>query len=113
LSSSTRIGEPFDTLSPTLILISFTTPAFGDGISMVALSDSSVTSDCSLDTASPGFTRTSMTSTSLKSPMSGTRTWLMKRLREQNPGQTTFLRHPGPAGRSSSRREKKRGLSLI
>jgi hypothetical protein len=26
---------------------------------------------------SPGFTSTSMTSTSLKSPISGTRTWLM------------------------------------
>src|SRR5688500_16077758 len=45
---------------------------------MVALSDSSVMSDCSLVTASPGLTRTSMTSTSLKSPMSGTRTWLMR-----------------------------------
>src|SRR5687768_9106357 len=86
LSSSTRIGEPFDTLSPTLILISFTTPAFGDGISMVALSDSSVTSDCSLDTASPGFTRTSMTSTSLKSPISGTSTWLIGHLYQKaNP----------------------------
>jgi hypothetical protein len=48
LSSSTRIGEPLETLSPTLSLISFTTPAFGDGISIVALSDSSVMSDCSL-----------------------------------------------------------------
>src|SRR6185503_15265484 len=56
------------------------TPAFGDGISIVALSDSSVMSDCSLLTASPGFTNTSMTSTSLKSPMSGTSTWLMRRI---------------------------------
>jgi hypothetical protein len=55
-------------------LISFTTPAEGEGISMVALSDSSVMSDCSFATASPGFTSTSMTSTSLKSPMSGTST---------------------------------------
>src|SRR5688572_12007873 len=70
-------------------------------------------SDCSLDTASPGFTRTSMTSTSLKSPISGTTTWLMKwRLREQNQGQTTFLHHPGPPGRFSRRSGKKRGLSL-
>ena len=72
LASSTRIGEPCDTLSPTLILTSFTTPAPGDGISIVALSDSSVTSDCSFVTASPGLTRISMTSTFLKSPMSGT-----------------------------------------
>src|SRR5688572_5129852 len=71
------MGEPLETLSPILILIAFTTPAEGEGISMVALSDSSVMSDCSFVTASPGFTSTSMTSTSLKSPMSGTSTWLM------------------------------------
>ncbi len=68
---------PCETLSPTLIRTSFTTPAPGDGISIVALSDSSVTSDCSFATASPGLTSTSMTSTSLKSPMSGTTTWLI------------------------------------
>ena len=62
---------PLDTLSPTLTFSSFTTPAPGDGISIVALSDSSVMSDCSFVTASPGLTSTSMTSTSLKSPMSG------------------------------------------
>ncbi len=39
---------------------------------MVALSDSSVTSDCSFFTTSPGLTSTSITATSLKSPMSGT-----------------------------------------
>ena len=39
---------------------------------MVALSDSSEISDCSFATVSPGLTSTSMTSTSLKSPMSGT-----------------------------------------
>ena len=47
-------------------------PAPGDGISIVALSDSSVTSDCSFAILSPGLTRISMTSTFLKSPMSGT-----------------------------------------
>src|SRR5688572_8696273 len=73
-AARTRIGAPFDTLSPTLILSSFTTPALGDGISIVALSDSSVISDCSFATVSPGFTRTSITSTSLKSPISGTGT---------------------------------------
>jgi hypothetical protein len=66
------MGEPCDTLSPTLMRISLTIPAPGDGISMVALSDSRVTSDCSFEIASPGLTRTSMTSTFLKSPMSGT-----------------------------------------
>ncbi len=49
-------------------------PAAGDGTSMVALSDSSVTSESSAATASPGFTSTSMTGTSVKSPMSGTLT---------------------------------------
>src|SRR6476661_5050456 len=73
------MGEPFDTLSPILIVISRTTPSEGDGISIVALSDSSVISDCSLATASPGLTSTSMTATSLKSPMSGTTTWVISR----------------------------------
>ena len=65
---------PSDTLSPSLTLSSAIFPAAGDGISMVALSDSTVISDCSADTVSPGFTRTSMIATSLKSPMSGTLT---------------------------------------
>src|SRR5262245_51172748 len=73
-ASSTRIGLPSDTLSPILTRTSLTTPADGDGISIVALSDSSVISDCSGVTSSPGFTRISMTSTLLKSPMSGTNT---------------------------------------
>ena len=68
---------PSDTLSPTLTRTSLTTPAEGDGISIVALSLSSVTSDCSAATVSPGLTRISMTSTSLKSPMSGTMTSCM------------------------------------
>src|SRR5512138_1091709 len=74
VAERTRMGEPLDTLSPTLIFSSRTTPWEGDGISIVALSDSSVMSDCSFATASPGLTSTSMTSTSLKSPMSGTGT---------------------------------------
>ncbi len=44
------------TLSPTLTFSSLTVPAAGDGTSIVALSDSSVTSDCSFSTVSPGFT---------------------------------------------------------
>ena len=43
-----------------------------DGISIEALSLSTVISDCSANTRSPGLTSTSMTATSLKSPMSGT-----------------------------------------
>ena len=75
--SSVRIGLPSETLSPILTRTSFTTPAEGDGISIVALSLSSVTSDCSTATVSPGFTRISITSTLLKSPMSGTMTSCM------------------------------------
>ncbi len=43
--SRRRISEPIATLSPTLATISRTVPAPGAGTSMVALSDSSVTSD--------------------------------------------------------------------
>src|SRR5262249_17181317 len=46
----------------------------GEGTSVEALSDSSVTSGCSGAMVSPGLTMTSMIGTSLKSPMSGTRT---------------------------------------
>jgi hypothetical protein len=73
-ASSTSTSVPSDTLSPSLTFSSFTTPACDDGISIDALSLSTVNSDCSAFTVSPGFTRTSMTSTSLKSPMSGTLT---------------------------------------
>lgn len=59
------ISEPSDTESPTLTLISFTTPPTGLGTSIVALSDSSVTSDCSGSTVSPTFTPISITGTSL------------------------------------------------
>ncbi len=65
---------PFDTLSPTLSLSSFTTPACGAGTSIVALSDSSVMSGSSFFTLSPGLTSTSITGMFLKSPMSGTLT---------------------------------------
>ena len=49
-------------------------PANGAGTSIVALSDSSVTSGSSGATLSPGETSTSMIGTSEKSPMSGTTT---------------------------------------
>ena len=70
--SSVSTSEPCLTLSPSCTLISFTTPAAEDGISMEALSDSTVISDCSATTLSPGLTSSSMTVTSSKSPMSGT-----------------------------------------
>src|SRR3990172_750358 len=79
-ASISRITVPSATLSPTFIRNSRTTPACGEGISIDALSDSSVTREPSFSTRSPGLTRISMTSTSLKSPMSGTlisMSWLM------------------------------------
>src|SRR5204863_9860885 len=53
-SPSTVISAvPCDTWSPTCTLISFTMPANGAGTSIVALSDSSVTSGSSAATVSP------------------------------------------------------------
>ncbi len=72
--SSSAINEPWFTLSPSLTFSSLTTPAALDGISIDALSLSTVTRLCSGLIASPGPTSSSMTATSLKSPMSGTRT---------------------------------------
>ncbi len=80
LLSSIRIAEPSLTLSPTLTFSSFTTPAAGEGTSIVALSVSSVIRVCSFSTVSPGFTAISMTATPLNPPMSGTlisMVWLM------------------------------------
>src|SRR3569623_34962 len=74
-ASSSRL--PSATLSPSLTRISLTTPATLDGISMLALSDSTVTKDWSTSIRSPALTSNSMTSTSLKSPMSGTITSTM------------------------------------
>src|ERR1700728_627207 len=50
------------------------TPPAVDGTSIVAFSVSRVTNGVSISTLSPGLTRISMTATSLKLPMSGTRT---------------------------------------
>ena len=72
-----RIGVPSLTLSPTLTRIFSTVPDDGAGTSMVALSDSSVSSGSSALIASPSLTRISMIGTSLKSPMSGTVTWVV------------------------------------
>ena len=73
LPSRIASRSPMLTLSPTLTFISLSTPAADEGISIDALSDSTVISDCSTRIASPGLTMTSITATSLKSPMSGTR----------------------------------------
>src|SRR5215218_1555566 len=71
---SIRIGVPSPTRSPTLTSSFSTVPWRGAGTSIVALSLSSVTSGSSALIAAPSATWTSMTGTSLKSPMSGTRT---------------------------------------
>src|SRR5436189_210667 len=75
-----RIRVPSETLSPTFIFSSAIVPPTGDGTSIVALSDSSVTSGVSLLIASPTLTSTSMTGTSWKSPMSGTSTLIVTML---------------------------------
>src|SRR6187402_1771753 len=73
-ASSINTSVPSETLSPTLTLISLTTPDFGAGTSIVALSDSSAISGSSALTLSPGLTMISMIGISLKSPISGTLT---------------------------------------
>src|SRR5271170_6087044 len=65
VASSIKSSEPCETLSPTLTLSSLILPACGAGTSIVALSDSSVTSGSSGFTSSPGFTSTSITGTFL------------------------------------------------
>ena len=71
-TSNNRTRLPSETLSPTLIFISLTTPACGEGTSMVALSVSRVIRPVSASILSPTATSTSMTSTSLSPPISGT-----------------------------------------
>ena len=51
--ASSRISEPSETVSPTATLSSATVPARGAGMSIVALSDSSVMSGSSAATSSP------------------------------------------------------------
>ena len=74
------IALPLETRSPFFTTTDFTTPAADDGTSIVAFSVSKVISGVSSSTLSPGFTSTSMTSTSLKSPRSGTTTLVTARL---------------------------------
>src|SRR5205814_7849118 len=74
VASTMASGVPLATLSPTLTFTSFTTPAWDEGISIEALSLSTVIRLCSALTVSPGLLKTSMTATWSKSPMSGTTT---------------------------------------
>src|SRR6187455_723998 len=67
-----RITDPSLTLSPSFTFSACTLPAWLDGISIDALSDSTTMSAVSTAITSPGLTSTSMIATSLKSPMSGT-----------------------------------------
>src|SRR5262245_33916487 len=60
LACNNNNSDPSETLSPTFTRTSLMVPAAGDGTSIVAFSDSSVTSDSSALTAWPGFTITSM-----------------------------------------------------
>ena len=72
LNSITRILDPCLTLSPTFKSIFVTLPSCVEGISIDALSDSTVMSESSFLIVSPILTITSMTSTLSKLPISGT-----------------------------------------
>src|SRR5260221_13322874 len=61
---SVRMRLPSPTLSPTLTLVSPTVPPPGEGTSIVAFADSSVTSASAALTLSPGLASTSITGTS-------------------------------------------------
>ena len=66
-----RIKEPSLTTSPTFISIDLTNPDSGAGISIEALSDSTVINESSSVITSPTLTITSITSTLSKSPIFG------------------------------------------
>ena len=74
LPSRITTKSPILTVSPSFTLISLTRPAAPDGISIDALSDSTVIRLCSSLMVSPTLTNSSITATSFKSPMSGMRT---------------------------------------
>ena len=75
-ASSSRISSPSFRVSPSFTLRALTTPAAGEGISMLALSDSSVSRLWSASMRSPTLTISSMISP-WPLPMSGTRTVCM------------------------------------
>ena len=66
------ITVPVDIVSPAATVSALMTPFSGDGISMEALSVSTIIRPSSRSTVSPTPTSTSITSTSSKSPRSGT-----------------------------------------
>src|SRR5690606_26976991 len=74
-------------------LSSFTTPAWDEGISIEALSLSTVIRLCSALTVSPGLTSSSMTATSLKSPMSGTWISMIAMSRSSEKDATEVAQH--------------------
>ncbi len=55
-SSNKITTSPSEILSPIFTFTSLTTPACDEGTSIVALSDSKVTNDCSFSTRSPALT---------------------------------------------------------
>src|SRR5437867_1539959 len=100
-ASSKAMTDPWETLSPTLTRSSLTTPASEEGISLVALSDSSVMREASFAARSQGFTRTSMTSMSLKSPMSGTFTSIICATPSSQKGAADVGEDRGQIGREA------------
>ena len=96
--SRSAIGWPAETVSPTETRTALTVPAEGAGMSIVALSDSSVISGSSAATVSPAATCTSMTGTSAKSPMSGTVT----SIRSYTPAGEPYPAGSPVVGRASS-----------
>ena len=92
------MGWPAETMSPTATRTAVTVPAPGAGMSIVALSDSSVISGSSAATVSPAATWTSMTGTSAKSPISGTVT----SIRSYTPAGEPYPAGSSGVGRASS-----------
>ena len=70
--SKINIKSPSETLSPTFIFKDLTFPSKFDGISTLDLSLSIVINASFFLSISPSETKTSITSTSLKSPIFGT-----------------------------------------
>ena len=90
--SRTSSTSPSETRSPSVTRSSETVPANGAGTSIVALSDSRVTSGSSALTAAPGATWISITGTSVKSPMSGTGTSARAHSRTRRRSESTRTR---------------------
>src|SRR5688572_1838543 len=98
-ASAIAITSPADTVSPSFTFSAVIVPAALAGTSIVALSDSSVTRPWSFFTVSPTATSSSMTGTSLSSPMSGTRSSIVAMVRS--------FRAAGDAGRPAPARDRR------